>query len=217
MAAYDFEKTYALSEGIELAKKALKVNFDASVDLSINLGIDDKNPLQAIRTTAVLPHGTGKKVRILVLCPADQEAEAKEAGADYVGSKDYSKKIEGGWSAFDVIVAHPAMMGTVGKLGKILGPRGLMPTIKLGTITQNIAHKVKEIRVGETTLKTDKAIVQTTIGRASFPVEKLVENAQEVISAIRANKHTSVKGNLIKKITCSTTMGPGINISLTSI
>ncbi|MGB0356988.1 MAG: 50S ribosomal protein L1 [Cytophagales bacterium] len=218
IATYDSKKSYPLTEAIEIAKKSHFAKFDASLDMAAILTIDAKNPLHAIRTSTVLSHGTGKTVRVLALCPPDKETEAKEAGADYVGSDVYVTKIEKGWTDFDVMVTTPSLMGVVGKLGRVLGPKELMPTIKRGTITQNIAKKIKEIRLGEITLKTDKTgIVHTTLGRISFPTQKLVENAQEAISTIKANKHATVKGDLIKKITCSTTMGLGINIALTSI
>lgn len=215
---YDLKKSYPLTEAIKLIKESDTTKFDSAIDIALNLKIDVKNPLQTIRQAVTLPHGRGKVPRILVICGADQEAEAREAGADHVGCDDYIKKIEKGWIDIDVIVAVPALMAKLGKLGKILGPAGLMPNPKTGTVTQKVKQTVKEIKSGRIVIKTDKAgIVHSSIGRISFPVKKLEENIKEIVSTIIKSKHHTVKGEFLTKITLSSTMGPGIDVLINSV
>jgi large subunit ribosomal protein L1 len=215
--SYDFSKNYSLDEGIELVKKTGEVKFDGSVDIAINLGIDTKNPLQMIRGGVVLPHGTGKVAKVLVICSADKEEEAKKAGADYVGLDDYLKKIEEGWTGFDVMVTMPSLMAKVGRLGRVLGPSGLMPNIKTGTVTTEVGKGVEEIKKGKVSIRTDKGgVVHSRLGRVSFSVEKLKENVQEMVAFVMKAKHSTVKGTFLQKVTLSSTMGPGVNIALNS-
>lgn len=209
----ELAKDYTLEEAISIIKENSFSKFDETVDMSINLGVDPKKSDQMVRGTVVLPNGTGKKVKVLVFAKGEKEKEALEAGADYVGAEDLVEKIQQGWLDFDKAVATPDLMGLVGKLGKILGPRGLMPNPKLGTVTFDIAKAVKEIKAGKVEYKVDKTgIVHVPIGKVSFDKEKLFENAISVLkSVIRAKPPTS-KGKYIKRITISSTMGIGVKV-----
>jgi large subunit ribosomal protein L1 len=206
-------KIYSLKEASTLVKDINICKFDASVDLHIRLGVDPKKADQAIRGTVTLPHGTGKTKRVLVLSPADKEAEAKAAGADYVGLDEYITKIEGGWTEVDVIIATPSVMPKIGKLGKILGPRNLMPNPKTGTVTNDIAGAVSEVKGGKIAFKVDKAgIIHASIGRVSFGTEKLAENSQEFINAIIKLKPSSAKGTYLRGVSMASSMSPGIQV-----
>lgn len=209
----ELTKDYTLEEAISIIKENSFSKFDETVDMAINLGVDPKKSDQMVRGTVVLPNGTGKKVKVLVFAKGEKEKEALEAGADYVGAEDLVEKIQQGWLDFDKAVATPDLMGLVGKLGKILGPRGLMPNPKLGTVTFDIAKAVKEIKAGKVEYKVDKTgIVHVPIGKVSFDKEKLFENATSVLkSVIRAKPPTS-KGKYIKRITISSTMGIGVKV-----
>lgn len=210
---YDFKPLYSLSEGAKLVKDSNRAKFDASVDLSVNLGVDPKKAEQMVRGTVSLPHGTGKTPTILVLCTPDKEEEAKKAGADHVGLEEYLKKIEGGWTDVDVIITQPSLMPKVAKLGKIIGPKGLMPNPKSDTVTPDIARAVKEIKAGKVTFRVDKfAIIHASIGRVSFDPKKIKENAAELITTIERLKPNTAKGTYIKSISLSSTMGKGIRI-----
>jgi large subunit ribosomal protein L1 len=211
-------KEYSLEDAVRLVKEASLTKFDETVDLAINLGVDPRKSEQMVRGTVVLPHGIGKKVRVLVFAKGEKEKEATEAGADFVGAEDFVDKISKGWLDFDKSVATPDVMGLVGKLGKILGPRGLMPNPKLGTVTFDIAKTVKEIKAGKVEYKAEKAgIVHVPIGKASFDMEKLIENARTVISSIMKAKPATSKGKYLKKISVSSTMGPGIAVDIASL
>ncbi len=206
-------KEYPLDEAVRIVKEASYTKFDETVDLAVNLGVDPKKSDQMVRGTVVLPYGTGKKIKVLVFAKGEKEKEALDAGADYVGAEDVVEKIQKGWMDFDRAVATPDIMGLVGKLGKLLGPRGLMPNPKLGTVTFDIAKAVKEIKAGKVEYKTEKAgIVHVPIGKVSFDAEKLLENARVVIDAIVKAKPGTSKGKYIKKIGLSSTMGPGIRV-----
>ncbi len=211
-------KQYTLEDAIRCAKEAAYAKFDETVDLAVNLGIDPRKSEQMVRGTVVLPHGIGKKVRVLVFAKGEKEKEALEAGADYVGAEDLVDKISKGWLDFDKSVATPDVMGLVGKLGKILGPRGLMPNPKLGTVTFDIAKAVREIKAGKVEYKAEKAgIVHVPIGKVSFDTEKLIENAKTVIQSIIKAKPATSKGKYLKKISISSTMGPGIAVDVASL
>jgi large subunit ribosomal protein L1 len=211
-------KEYSLEDALKRAKEATYTKFDESVDLAVNLGIDPRKSEQMVRGTVVLPHGIGKKVRVLVFAKGEKEKEAREAGADFVGAEDLVDKISKGWLDFDKSVATPDVMGLVGKLGKILGPRGLMPNPKLGTVTFDIARTVKEIKAGKVEYKAEKAgIVHVPIGKVSFDTEKLLENARTVINSIIKAKPATSKGKYLKKIAISSTMGPGIAVDIASL
>ncbi len=211
-------KEYSLEDAIKLAKESSYTKFDETVDLAINLGIDPRKSEQMVRGTVVLPHGTGKKVRVLVFAKGEKEKEAQEAGADFVGAEDLIERISKGWLDFDKSVATPDVMGIVGKLGKVLGPRGLMPNPKLGTVTFDVAKSVKEIKAGKVEYKAEKAgIVHVPIGKVSFDAEKLLDNAKIVINSIIKSKPTTSKGKYLKKISVSSTMGPGIAVDLASL
>jgi large subunit ribosomal protein L1 len=211
-------KEYSLEDAIKLLKESTYVKFDESVDLAVNLGVDPRKSEQMVRGTVVLPHGIGKKVRVLVFAKGEKEKEAQEAGADFVGAEDLVEKINKGWLDFDKSVATPDVMGLVGRLGKILGPRGLMPNPKLGTVTFDIAKTVKEIKAGKVEYKTEKAgIVHVPVGKISFDAEKLVENAKTVISSIMKAKPATSKGKYLRKISVSSTMGPGIVVDAASL
>jgi large subunit ribosomal protein L1 len=206
-------KIYSLKEASTLVKDINICKFDATVDLHIRLGVDPKKADQAIRGTVTLPHGTGKTKRVLVLSPADKEAEAKAAGADYVGLDEFIAKIEGGWTEVDVIIATPSVMPKIGKLGKILGPRNLMPNPKTGTVTNDIAGAVSEVKGGKIAFKVDKAgIIHASIGRVSFGTEKLTENSQEFINAIIKLKPSSAKGTYLRGVSMASSMSPGIQV-----
>ena len=210
-AKVDKNKFYTLKEATSLVKDINTTKFDASVDLHVRLGVDPKKADQSIRGTVSLPHGTGKTKRVLVLCPPDKEAEAKAAGADYVGLDEFIQKIEGGWVDVDVIVATPSVMPKIGKLGKVLGPRNLMPNPKTGTVTNDVAAAVNEVKGGKIAFKVDKAgIIHASIGRVSFTPEKLAENSQELINAIIRAKPATAKGTYVKSVFLASSMSPGI-------
>jgi len=208
-------KDYSLEEAVRLVKEASYTKFDETVDLAFNLGIDPKKSDQMVRGTVALPHGVGKKVRVLVFAKGEKEKEALDAGADHAGAEDLVEKIQKGWMDFDRAVATPDIMGLVGRLGKVLGPRGLMPNPKLGTVTFDVGKAVKEIKAGKVEYKTEKAgIVHVPIGKVSFDAEKLVANARVVIDAIVKAKPGTSKGKYLKKVALSSTMGPGIRVDV---
>ena len=212
-AKYDATQVYSLEKAAGILKEISFTKFDASVDIDVRLGVDPRKADQMVRGVATLPHGTGKTVRVLVLCSPDKEAEATEAGADYVGLDDYIKKIEGGWTDVDVIITMPTVMAKVGRLGRVLGPRGLMPNPKSGTVTLEVGKAVKEVKAGKIDFKVDKTgIIHTSIGKVSFSPEKLAENAQEVISTLVRLKPSSSKGTYVQTIYLSSTMSPSVNI-----
>ncbi|MFT3827373.1 MAG: 50S ribosomal protein L1 [Chitinophagaceae bacterium] len=217
-AKIDKKKIYSLKEASNLVKEVNTTKFDASVDIHIRLGVDPKKADQAIRGTVTLPHGTGKTKRVLVLCTPDKEAEAKNAGADYVGLDEFVQKIEGGWVDIDVIVATPSVMPKIGKLGKILGPRNLMPNPKTGTVTNDVAAAVTEVKGGKIAFKVDKAgIVHASIGRVSFSPEKITENSTELINAIIKAKPATAKGTYLKSVFMASSMSPGIAVDTKSL
>jgi len=208
-------KEYSLEEAIKLVKEAAYTKFDETVDMALNLGVDPKKSDQMVRGTVVLPHGMGKKVNVLVFAKGEKEREARDAGADYVGAEDLVEKIQKGWLDFDNAVATPDIMGLVGKLGKILGPRGLMPNPKLGTVTFDVAKAVKEIKAGKIEYKTEKAgIVHVPIGKVSFDAERLLDNARAIIDAVVKAKPGTSKGKYLKKVAVSSSMGPGIRVDV---
>lgn len=212
-AQVDATKHYGIEEAMGLIKKTSKAKFDETVDLAVNLGVDPKQADQMVRGTVVLPHGTGKKVKILVFAKGEKEKEARDAGADYAGAEDLADKIQKGWTDFDTVVATPDIMGIVGKLGKILGPRGLMPNPKTGTVTFDIARAIKDIRAGKVEYRVEKAgIVHVPVGKASFDDAKLADNARAVLESILKAKPSSSKGKYLKAVSVSSTMGPGIKI-----
>lgn len=214
----DKTKAYSLKEASSLVKEVNTTKFDASVDLHIRLGVDPKKADQAIRGTVSLPHGTGKTKRVLVLCTPDKEAEARAAGADYVGLDEFVQKIEGGWVDVDVIVATPSVMPRIGKLGKILGPRNLMPNPKTGTVTNDVAAAVNEVKGGKIAFKVDKAgIIHASVGRVSFTPEKIAANSNELINAIIKAKPSSSKGTYLKSVFMASSMSPGISIDTKSL
>ena len=211
-------KAYTLSEAAALVKEITFTKFDASVDIDMRLGVDPRKANQMVRGTATLPNGTGKTVRVLALCTADQEAAAKAAGADYVGLDEYVEKIKGGWTDIDVIITMPSCMGKLGPLGRILGPRGLMPNPKSGTVTMDVAKAVKEVKAGKIDFKVDKGgIVHTSIGKVSFNAEAIAENAKEFIQTIIKLKPATAKGTYIKSIYLSSTMSAGSKIDTKAI
>jgi large subunit ribosomal protein L1 len=208
-------KEYSLEEAVKLVKEACYTKFDETVDLALNLGVDPKKSDQMVRGTVVLPHGMGKKVKVLVFAKGEKEKEARDAGADFVGAEDLVEKIQKGWLDFDNAVATPDIMGLVGKLGKVLGPRGLMPNPKLGTVTFDVAKAVKEIKAGKIEYKTEKAgIIHVPIGKVSFDANKLLDNARVIIDAIVKAKPGTSKGKYLKKIAVSSTMGPGVKVDV---
>jgi len=212
-AKVDSNKSYSLKEASSLVKDVNIAKFDASVDLHIRLGVDPKKADQAVRGTVTLPHGTGKTKKVLVLCTPEKEAEAKAAGADFVGLDEYIAKIEGGWVDVDVIVATPSVMPKIGRLGKVLGPRNLMPNPKTGTVTNNVAEAVNEVKGGKIAFKVDKAgIIHASIGRVSFGSEKIAENSQELINAIIKLKPSSAKGVYLRGVSLASSMSPGIAV-----
>ena len=211
-------KSYTLTEGAALVKEVNYANFDASADIDVRLGVDPRKADQNVRGVVSLPHGTGKVVRVLVMCTPDAEAAAKEAGADYVGLDEYIEKIKGGWTDVDVIITQPQCMGKLGPLGRILGPRGLMPNPKSGTVTPDVAKAVKEVKQGKIDFKVDKkGIVHTSIGKISFPPEKIKENAKAFIDTLVKLKPATAKGTYIKSVYLSSTMSPGIKIDVKSL
>jgi len=212
-AKIDKTKVYSLKEASTLVKDITTTKFDASVDLHIRLGVDPKKADQQVRGTVTLPHGTGKTKRVLVLCTPDKEADARNAGADYVGLDEFITKIEGGWTDVDVIIATPSVMPKIGKLGKILGPRNLMPNPKTGTVTNDVAAAVNEVKGGKIAFKVDKAgIVHASIGRVSFAAEKIADNSNEFINAIIKLKPSAAKGIYVKGVSMASSMSPGITI-----
>jgi len=209
----DRNKRYDLEMGIQILKETAKAKFDESVDMAIRLGVNPKHSDQMVRGTIALPHGVGRAVRVLVFAKGEKEKEARDAGADFVGADDLVEKITGGWTDFDKAVATPDMMGTVGRLGKILGPRGLMPNPKVGTVTFEVSRAVKELKAGRVEFKVEKTgIVHTTVGKASFAPEKLKENVLALMDVIIRAKPASSKGTYLKSVAISTTMGPGIKL-----
>ncbi len=204
---------YTLSDAANLLKETSTTKFDASVDIDVRLSVDPRQSNQMVRGVVTLPHGTGKETRVLVLCTPEKETEAKEAGADYVGLDDYIEKIKSGWTDMDVIITMPPVMGKVGPIGRILGPRGLMPNPKSGTVTMDIGKAVKEVKQGKIDFKVDKfGIIHTSIGKVSFEAQKIVDNTREFISIVNKLKPASAKGTYIKSIFLSSTMGPGLKI-----
>ena len=211
-------KEYELEEAVALVKEHAFTKFDETIDMAINLGVDPKKSDQMVRGTVVLPYGTGKNVRVLVFAKGEKEKEAQEAGADYIGAEDLVEKIQQGWLDFDKAVATPDVMGLVGKIAKILGPRGLMPNPKLGTVTFDVGKAVKEIKAGKVEYRVEKAgIVHVPVGKASFDKEKIVENTVAVLKSVAKAKPSTAKGKYIRKITMSSTMGAGIKLDLTKL
>ncbi len=218
LAKYDNTKSYSLLDAAKILKEITYTKFDASVDIDVRLGVDPRKSDQMVRGVVALPHGVGKEVRVLVLCPPDKEEEAKAAGADYVGMDEYIAKIEGGWTDIDVIITTPTAMAKVGRLGKVLGPRGLMPNPKSGTVTMEVGKAVTEVKAGKIDFKVDKTgIIHTSIGKISFSPEKIVENAVELINVIQKLKPSSAKGTYVKSISLSTTMSPGVSIDKNTV
>ena len=218
VALLERNKQYSIEEASELVRKISTTNFDASVDMAIRLGVDPRKANQMVRGVVTLPHGTGKAVRVLALVPADKEAEAKEAGADYVGLNEYLEKIKGGWTDVDVIITMPVVMGKLGPLGRVLGPRGLMPNPKTGTVTMDVAKAVSEVKAGKIDFKVDKyGIVHASIGKVSFSAEKIKENAEELMRTLMRLKPTSAKGTYVKSIYMSSTMSMGIPVESKSV
>lgn len=217
-AKVDSTKLYGLAEAMSLVKEVNTTKFDASVDLHIRLGINPRKADQALRGTVTLPHGTGKTKRVLVFCTPDKEAEAKEAGADFVGLDDMVQKVSDGWTDFDVVVAMPQVMAKIGRLGRILGPRGLMPNPKTGTVTPNVGAAVGDVKGGKIPFRLDKfGIIHASIGRVSFDANKLTENANELLSTLVRIKPSSAKGIYMKSVTVASTMSPGIKVDAKSI
>lgn len=217
-AKFDADKNYSLSEAAGVLKEVAYTKFDSSVDLHVRLGVDPRKADQMVRGVVALPHGTGKTVRVLVLCTPDKEADATAAGADFVGLDEYIQKIEKGWTDIDVIITMPTVMAKLGRLGKILGPRGLMPNPKSGTVTLDVATAVKEVKAGKIDFKVDKTgIIHASIGKVSFSPEQLAENATELIQTLLKLKPSSAKGTYVKTISLASTMGPGIQIDKTTI
>jgi large subunit ribosomal protein L1 len=213
LAKLEKERLYTLKEASSLVKEITTTKFDASVDLDVRLGIDPRKSNQMVRGVVSLPHGTGKETRVLVICTPDKEAEAQEAGADFVGLDDMIDKIKGGWTDMDVIITMPSVMGKVGQLGRILGPRGLMPNPKSGTVTMDIGKAVKEVKQGKIDFKVDKTgIIHASIGKVSFEPQKIVENAREFISMVNKLKPAAAKGTYIRSVYLSSTMSPGVKI-----
>lgn len=214
----DEEKVYTLNDAAKLVKDITSTKFDASVDLDIRLGVDPRKANQMVRGVVTLPHGTGKEKRVLVLCTPEKEEEAKAAGADHVGLDEYVAKIKGGWTDIDVVITMPSVMSKVGQLGRILGPRGLMPNPKSGTVTMDIGAAVKEVKMGKIDFKVDKfGIIHSSIGKVSFPSDKLVDNAKELINTILKLKPSSAKGAYIRSMFISSTMSPGLQIETKSV
>jgi large subunit ribosomal protein L1 len=217
-AKVDSNKHYKLSDACKLVKDISYTKFDASVDIAVRLGVDPRKANQMVRGVVTLPHGTGKTVRVLVLCTPDKESEATAAGADYVGLDEYIEKIKGGWTDVDVIICTPSVMAKIGPIGRILGPRGLMPNPKTGTVTMDVGKAVTEVKAGKIDFKVDKTgIVHASIGKVSFDPEKLVDNAKEFLNTIMKLKPQALKGTYVKSIFLSSTMSPGINIDSKAI
>ena len=217
-AKVDANKQYKLFEACELVKEVSYTKFDGSVELAVRLGVDPRKANQMVRGVVTLPHGTGKVTRVLVLCTPDKEAEAKEAGADFVGLDEYIEKIKGGWTDIDVIICTPSVMAKIGPIGRILGPRGLMPNPKTGTVTMEIGKAVKEVKAGKIDFKVDKTgIVHAAIGKVSFSAQALAENAAEMLNTIIKLKPQALKGTYVKSVFLSSTMSPGINVDRKSL
>ena len=211
-------RAYTIEEAAQLVKEITFTKFDASVDIDVRLGVDPRKANQMVRGVCTLPHGTGKEVRVLVLCTPDKEEEAKAAGADYVGLDEYIEKLKSGWTDIDIIITMPAIMGKIGALGRILGPRGLMPNPKSGTVTMEIGKAVKEVKQGKIDFKVDKfGIVHTSIGKVNFEAEKIMDNAREFMATIQKLKPSSAKGTYVKSVFLSSTMSPGIKLDLKSL
>ena len=211
-------RAYTIEEAAQLVKEITFTKFDASVDIDVRLGVDPRKANQMVRGVVTLPHGTGKDIRVLVLCTPDKVEEAKAAGADYVGLDEYINKIKGGWTDIDVIITMPSIMGKIGALGRILGPRGLMPNPKSGTVTMEIGKAVKEVKQGKIDFKVDKfGIVHTSIGKVNFEAEKIMDNAREFMATIQKLKPSSAKGTYVKSVFLSSTMSPGIKLDLKSL
>ena len=218
IAKYDAAKEYKLAEACELVKEITYTKFDASVELHVNLGVDPRKANQMVRGVVTLPHGTGKTTRVLVLCTPDKENEAREAGADYVGLDEYIEKIKGGWTDVDVIICTPSVMAKVGIIGRILGPRGLMPNPKTGTVTMEVGNAVKEVKAGKIDFKVDKTgIVHDAIGKVSFTAAQINDNAKELLSAIIKLKPQTLKGTYMKAVAICSTMSPGIRVDVKSV
>jgi large subunit ribosomal protein L1 len=218
LSKFDATKLYNLEEASQVVKDITNTNFDSTIDVAIRLGVDPRKANQMVRGTVSLPHGTGKDVKVLVLCTPDKEKEALDAGADYVGLDDYIAKIKGGWTDVDVIVTMPSVMGKVGALGRVLGPRGLMPNPKTGTVTMDVGQAVTDVKAGKIDFKVDKfGIIHAAVAKASFESKMIVENAHELISTIIKLKPSSSKGDYVKSITISSTMGPGIKVEPKSV
>jgi large subunit ribosomal protein L1 len=213
VAKFDATKAYSVADASKIVKDITTTKFDASVDLAIRLGVDPRKANQMVRGTVTLPHGTGKTMRVLALVTPDKEAEARNAGADYVGLDEYIEKIKGGWTDVDVIITMPSVMGKVGALGRVLGPRGLMPNPKTGTVTMDVAKAVNESKGGKIDFKVDKAgIIHAAVGKVSFDANKIAENASELLQTIMKLKPSSAKGTYVKSVTMSSTMSPGVAI-----
>jgi large subunit ribosomal protein L1 len=218
LAKFDKEKLYSLTEAIEVVKEISYTKFDASVDLNIRLGVDPRKANQMVRGSVTLPHGTGKEVRVLVLCTPDKEEEAKAAGADYVGLDDYIQKIQNGWTDVDVVITMPSVMPKVGRLGRVLGPRGLMPNPKTGTVTMEVGKAVEAAKAGKIDFKVDKyGIIHSAIAKLSFGSDQIMDNATELVTTIMKLKPAAAKGTYVKSIYLSSTMSPGVSVDLKSI
>jgi large subunit ribosomal protein L1 len=218
LSKFDNAQSYSLTKAAEILKEISYTKFDASVDIDVRLGVDPRKADQMVRGVVALPHGTGKDVRVLVLCTPDKEEEAKAAGADHVGLDDYIAKIEKGWTDIDVIITMPTVMAKIGRLGRVLGPRSLMPNPKSGTVTLEVGKAVKEVKAGKIDFKVDKfGIIHTSVGKVSFSPEKIAENAQEVINTLMKLKPSSSKGTYVKSINMSATMSPGVSIDKATV
>ncbi len=218
MAKFDKSKSYSLIEAVNIVKQITYTKFDASVDLNIRLGVDPRKANQMVRGSVTLPHGTGKVVRVLVLCNPDKEQEAKDAGADYVGLDEYIQKIKDGWTDIDVIITTPNIMPKVGALGRILGPRGLMPNPKTGTVTMEVGKAVQEVKAGKIDFKVDKyGIINAAVAKVSFSPEKIFDNAKELIQTVIKLKPAAAKGTYMKSIYISSTMSPGVQVDIKSV
>ncbi|HAE30844.1 MAG TPA: 50S ribosomal protein L1 [Flavobacteriales bacterium] len=218
LSKFDQDKAYSLDEASSILKEVSNTNFDATVDVAVRLGVDPRKANQMVRGTVSLPHGTGKDVKVLVLCTSDKEEEAKNAGADYVGLDEYINKIKQGWTDVDVIITMPSVMGKVGALGRILGPRGLMPNPKTGTVTMDVAKAVNDVKAGKIDFKVDKyGIVHAAVGKASFEASKIKDNADELIKTLIKLKPSSSKGTYVKSIYLSSTMSPSIQVDTKSV
>ncbi|MFT7612177.1 MAG: large subunit ribosomal protein L1 [Parvicellaceae bacterium] len=218
LSKFDNEKVYSLAEASSIIKEVSTMNFDASIDLAVRLGVDPRKANQMVRGTVSLPHGTGKDVQVLVLCTPDKEEEAKAAGADHVGLDEYINKIKQGWTDVDVIITMPSVMGKVGALGRILGPRGLMPNPKTGTVTMDVAKAVTDVKAGKIDFKVDKyGIVHAAVGKASFDAQKIQENADELLQTLVKMKPSSSKGTYVKSIYLSSTMSPSVQVDTKTV